>query len=327
MRYTQVKRKILIYTLFNILLVSNAGAGDKPYEGDSVNNIPEFDCVIEPSEIVAVGSPVPGVIETIHVHRSDPVQKGAVIAELESSVERATLVLAKARAELTTLIEVRQENAAFERRTQRRNQALFQKSSLSAQDMDKLMTETRIAQLQVRQEKDNKLIAELEYRRAQAALQRRTIRSPVEGVVMERFKSVGEYVENEPVLRIAQLDPLHVEVIIPVNFLGRIKPGMRAEVTPVVPGFGKYLATVKRVDGVADAASGTFGAWLSLRNPDYAIPGGLRCRLGFLLAEEPAGPVTTRKPVIGKGSTPHVSFGAGVEPSTPVDFVAASSAP
>jgi RND family efflux transporter MFP subunit len=280
--------KALISILFATLLVGSAEAEDKPLEGDGAHTIPELDCVIEPSEIVDVGSAVPGLIEVIYAYRSDLVQQGEVIAKLESSVERANFVLSKARAELTTSIELRQESAAFEGRTQERNQVLFQKSSLSAYDMDRLKTETRIAQLQVRQEKDNKRIAELEYRRARATLQKRTIHSPVEGVVMERFKAVGEYVDEDPILRVAQLDPLHVEVIVPVEYLGRITPGMRAEVTPVVSSQGMHIATVTRVDRVADAASGTFGVRLSLSNPDYTIPGGLRCRLGFLPTEAPA---------------------------------------
>ncbi|MCP4410661.1 MAG: efflux RND transporter periplasmic adaptor subunit [Gammaproteobacteria bacterium] len=303
--------RVLIGILFTAFLVGSAGAGDKPLEADGADTIPEFDCVIEPSEIIDVGSAVPGLIKAIYAHRSDLVKKGEVIAQLESSVERATLKLSKVRAKLTTSIELRQASAAFERRTQKRNQVLFQKSSLSEYDMDRLKTETRIAQLQVRQEKDNKRIAGLEYGSAAATLARRTIRSPVQGVVMERFKSVGEYVDEDPILRVAQLDPLHVEVIVPVKYLGRITPGMQAEVTPVVSSHNIHLATVTRVDRVADAASGTFGVRLSLSNPDYTIPGGLRCRLGFLPAEAPAAPVTAAESVEDKGDPTRTALAAG----------------
>lgn len=255
---------------------------------ESAAEIPELDCVIEPSEVVDVGSAVPGVLEAIHAHRSDHVKKDAVIAALESSVEQATVVLSKARAELTTSIELREENAAFGRRSLKRNQALLHKSSISKQEIDRLRTETRVAELQVLQEQDNKRIAELEYQRALASLRRRTIRSPVDGVVTERFKSVGEYVEDDAILQVAQLDPLHVEVIVPVDFLGQIETGMRAKVVPAVRGHGTHEATVTRVDQVADAASATFGVRLSLPNPDYAIPSGLRCRLTFQPWEEKA---------------------------------------
>lgn len=168
--------------------------------------------------------------------------------------------------------------------------------------MDQLQTETRIAELQVRQERDNKRLAELEYHRAQAVVELRTIHSPVDGVVMERFKSVGEYVEDQPVLRIAQLDPLHVETIIPVEFLGRIRQGMQARVHPDVTTDDptELVARVERVDPVSDAASGTFGVRLSLPNQDYQVPAGLRCKLSFFdpgdaeipepVALEPIGP-------------------------------------
>lgn len=248
--------------------------------------IPELDCVIEPSEIVDVGSAVPGVVASILADRSDLVKKGAVIAALDSNVEQANLELAIARAGLDTAIELRRQSAKFGYLTQQRNQTLLQKSAISRQEMDQTKTETRIAELQVVQEQENKRIAGLESRRARAVLQQRTIRSPVDGVVMDRFKSVGEYVEDEPLLRVAQLDPLHVEVIVPVEYMGRITPGMQAEVTAVVSGSDTYLATVERVDRVADAASGTYGVRLSLSNPDYKMPAGLRCRLGFLSLEQ-----------------------------------------
>ena len=268
--------------LISAFLAGSADAKERRVGAGNVDVIPELDCVIEPSEIVDVGSAVPGVVETVLANRSDMVKKGAVIARLDSSVEQASLRLAKERASLDAAIKLRKETEAFGRITQKRNQNLMKNSAISRHVMDQVETETRIAGLQVQQEKDNKRIAGLEYRRAQAVLQQRIIRSPVDGVIMERFKSAGEYVEDEPLLRVAQLDPLHVEVIVPVEYLGRVKPGMQAEVVSVIPGSDTHLATVERVDLVSDAASGTYGAQLKLSNPKFEIPSGLRCRLNFL---------------------------------------------
>lgn len=105
---------------------------------------------------------------------------------------------------------------------------------------------------------------------------------------MERFKSVGEYIEDDPLMRVARLHPLNVEVILPVEYMGQLEAGDRAEVTPVLPDYPKQIATVILVDPVADAASGTFGARLTLPNPDLELPSGLRCRLAFLAPEDPA---------------------------------------
>lgn len=278
-------RKLITTCLISPVLLTMANAS-----GLNENNndlaIPELDCVMEPSEVVDVGSAVPGLVETIHADRSDLVKKGEVVVKMESSVEWAAMQQAKVRAGLDTSIKLREETANFGHLTQKRNQALFKKSAISIQDMDQLKTETRIAELQVKQEKENKRIAELEYQRAKSIFAQRSIRSPVNGVIMDRFKAPGEFVNDEPVLRVAQLDPLHIEVIVPVEFLGQVTTGMQAEVTSVVPGADTHVATVERVDLVADAASGTYGVRLNLANPDYSIPAGMRCNLSFLPPEQ-----------------------------------------
>ena len=272
---------ILLIALFPMTNAKASGEGDgKIIRG--IETIPELDCVIEPSEIVDVGVALPGVVQSILADRSDPIKKGDVLVKMDSGVEQAAAELAKARADLTTAIKLRKETAAFGDLTQKRNQELFKKSAISIQEMDQLKTETRVAKLQVQQEKDNKRIAELQYRRARAVLNQRTIRSPFDGVVMDRFKAAGEYVDDEPLLRVAQLNPLHVEVIIPVVHLGKVKPGMKAEVNTLFSGAKGYVATVERVDTVADTASGTYGVRLSLENPDNQIPAGLRCQMSFL---------------------------------------------
>ena len=150
--------------------------------------------------------------------------------------------------------------------------------------MDQVKTETYIAQLQAKQEEDNQRIAQLEAERARQALDRRTIRSPISGVIVERYKSIGEYIEAEPVYRIANLNPLHVELILPVEQMGTIEPGMKAEVTLDINAESDdtHVAVVKSVDRVADAASGTFGVLLSMPNAGLRIPSGVRCSLNLV---------------------------------------------
>jgi len=243
-----------------------------------------LDCLIEPSEVVELGSSVPGLVDKLNFERNNFVNKGDVVAQLDSRVELATLDLATARAEIDTSLNLRRENAAFGLRTQKRNQKLFNQSTISAQDMDKVKTETFIAQLQARQEEDNKRIAQLEAERARQALERRTIRSPISGVIVERYKSVGEYIEAEPVYRIANLNPLHVELILPVEQLHTVELGMKAEISLDIGSANdeKHIAVVKNIDRVADAASGTFGVLLSMPNSGLRIPSGVRCNLTLI---------------------------------------------
>lgn len=258
------------------LVVSSADA--------SKEVLSDMDCVVQPSVVADLGVAVPGLIETLHFDRADYVAKGTVLAELDSDLERASFALADRLAKLTTSLELRQLNAAFGNRTLDRNQAMFQKSSISKQTLDQVKTEALIASMQVQQERENREIARLEAARAAAALTRRTVTSPIDGAITERYKSVGEYVADEPVFQVAQLNPLRIEVVVPLEHLNTVESGMRASVTLQVPDFEnkEFEAHVRRIDPVADAASGTYGVWLELPNPDLTIPSGVRCQLDFM---------------------------------------------
>lgn len=247
------------------------------------SSMSSMDCIVEPSQVVELGTSVPGVIEQMLFEKNEFVNEGDTVAQLDSRLEIATLELAAARADIDTSLNLRRQNADFGLRTQRRNQQLFKEATISEQDMDKVRTETYIAQLQARQEEDNQRIAALEAERARQALQQRTVQAPISGVIMEKYKDVGEYVEAEPVYRIANLDPLHVELIVPVEHLGEIERGMTAQVAIEVEQDSglSHIAVVKSVDRVADAASGTFGVLLSMPNAGLRIPSGVRCQLTF----------------------------------------------
>jgi len=128
---------------------------------------------------------------------------------------------------------------------------------------------------------ERKSLAQLELKQATAVVNRLTIRSPLTGVVVDRYLSPGEYVEDQPILQLAQIDPLYVEVILPVEKLGSVKEGMLAKIQPEMPVGGNYNARVIIVDKVVDAASGTFGVRLELPNPGYKLPAGLKCKVLF----------------------------------------------
>jgi len=241
-----------------------------------------LDCIIEPSQVVAIGSPVTGLIEKVYVERSDLVEAGQVLVELESTVERAAVAQARSRSRMNGELEARQANHALGQRNRERAEKLFENNALSLELRETVETEAEVARLEVEQALDDKRLASLQLEQALAVLKRRTIRSPISGVVTERLMSAGERVEDETILTVARVDPLRVEVILPAAMFGSIRPGMRASIVPEFPGDQVHVASVTIVDRVIDAASGTFGARLELLNPDQSIPGGLHCQVRFL---------------------------------------------
>ena len=241
----------------------------------------EFDGVIEPYMVVKVGSGVYGILETVEADRGDFVKKGQVLATLQSGVEKATMEAARHRAEMEAAVKAKQANLDFFVRKKRMNEELYKKQVLPFSQMDEIETNRILAETQLQEALENKRLAELEYKRTVEVVNRLTVRSPINGVVVERNLSPGEYIENQSVMKLAQIHPLNVEVILPVNLLPSVKIGMKAKVIPEAPIGGQYMAEVKIVDRVIDAASGTFGVRLELPNPNHRLPAGLKCRVMF----------------------------------------------
>jgi len=240
-----------------------------------------FDCMILPSELVDIGSAVTGRIEAIPVERGRYVEAGKVVATLESSIELAAVNVARARAGRSTELEAGAANLALSRKRRQRANELFERETVSLDLHDEVETKATLAALELERARENRRIAALELEAALAALELRTIRSPVSGFVVERLMAPGEVVDEQTILRIAQVDPLRVEVILPSQVFGRVRPGDRAEVVPEAPLDQVRSAEVELVDPLIDGASGTLGARLLLPNPERSLPAGLRCRVRF----------------------------------------------
>ncbi len=243
--------------------------------------LPAVDCVINPYRVVDLASPVPGVIDALAVERSDPVVKGQVIAELAAGVEKATVALARSRAAIQSELEVGQVNLAFDQRRKKRIDALYQRKAVAFERMEEADRELELSTWKLEQARELMEIRAIELHRAEEQLKQKTITAPIDGFVLETYKSSGEYVEDQPIVRIAQLDPLAVEAIVPMAFHGQVQVGMSVAVYPEVLASGVLTGEVVVVDRMGDAASGTFGVRIRLPNPDNRLPAGLKCELKF----------------------------------------------
>lgn len=242
----------------------------------------QLNCRIDPSVTVNMSSAVAGIISEVLVDKNAVVKKGDVLARLDAGLETATVELRKVQAELSSDVQAQQLSLEFSDRTLARIKDLYEKKAASFSELDKAKTEHAIAQQQLQQAQDRKRQAALEYKRALADLQRRSIISPIDGVVIDRMKQPGEHIDFDPLLKLAQLDPLKVEVYAPASLFGKVKAGVKAKVTPDLGGENRaYAAEVTLVDQVIDGPSNTFGIRLSIPNPGNRIPSGLKCRVSF----------------------------------------------
>lgn len=237
-----------------------------------------LDCVIEPQAVVNLVSSDKGRIDSILVSRGDTVSRGQPIVHLDSEVQRLQVDLARARA--TSDVAVRAEETRrilrqkeFERASTLSARKVTAESTAETAEIELALTELAIEQASIAMK-----LSEIELAQAQALLDRRTILSPVDGVVISVDADPGEYASEQlEILTIADMDPLNVEVFAPLEIFGKVAVGDSLKVSQLPPLDGTFTASVTVIDRVFDAASGTFGMRLQLPNPDGNIPAGTRC--------------------------------------------------
>lgn len=207
-------------------------------------------CMLEPSEKVQISSPVSGVLDKVQVKRGDSIKKGQSLFQLKAGVEREAVQLASVRAE-------------FAKRKQQRNMDLYDEDILTANERDEIETEV--------------LIAKSELRLKEQELELRKVFSPINGVVVNRLNNEGEYVNTDPILSLATLDPLHVDLLLPASYFGKIALKQELLIKPESEVIAAQRANVMIVDPLIDSGSGTFRVQLVMRNPGNKIPAGIRC--------------------------------------------------
>jgi RND family efflux transporter MFP subunit len=240
-------------------------------------------CVIVPSAVVDLSVSQPGVVRAVHVGRGDAVVAGDLLIELDDTAIAVEIAVAERRAtDETQLAGIAQRLEVLEAQMERM-QSLTERALARQNDLDRLEDQV----LALYQERDRliavKDLAALDLQRVQAQLAQRVLHSPTDGIITARLVEPGEYAsEQRPVLTVAALDPLHVELFLPLSLRDRITVGDEIIVLSDVGGDGgdmELTATVDVIDKVSDAASSTFGVRLTLPNPDLTLPAGVRCRV------------------------------------------------
>ena len=255
-------------------------------------------CLIEPFRVSDVGSPVIGVIHETLVERGDRVTAGQPLATLRADVERQSVAVAASKAQAIGELRAAEANAELARQKLVRARDLADQQFISSQALEQARAESVVADNRLAQAREQRGIFAREHELAQAQLGLRTIRSPISGVVAERYLSAGERVEDKAIFRVAVVNPLRVEVVLPSSFYSAVQKGTAVTVTPDFPGAAARVARITVVDRLIDGASNTFRIRLELPNADFSLPAGLRCKadMGNSVAPAQQTPASPRAP-------------------------------
>jgi HlyD family secretion protein len=248
--------------------------------------------VVTGEKYISIGVRVPGRIDAYLVEESQAVSKGQALVQLDKRDYEAALSRARASLELA------RANAALAELEAKRIRALAQQSVAAQSQLDVKESQLRVAKAQVQQ-------AEAALREAEVALDYTTLRAPRDGVILAKFKEVGEiavpggFAGAGDLIRMADLTDLRAEVDVNEVDLARVKLGQRAEVTPDSFPDSHYAAEVVKLYPQVNRQKGTLKVEVRLRERDEKLRPDSSVRVAFLAPEaEPVAPGSAPAAVI-----------------------------
>jgi len=240
------------------------------------------DCLIAPGMTVDLAGAIAGQLSSVSVDVGDHVKEGQVIAALRTEVQEANLALAQQKASGTAALEAARARMTLEAKALERAETLLKRGVATQVSIEEQQAAYQVRKNEFEEAEMELSLGKLEMARAEAELEIRRIRAPIDGVVAERHLDPGEYLRNsDKVLTLVKLDPLRVDVFLPQSAYGKVKPGDPVAVQPDLFADSAQPATVDVVDTMIDSSTATFRVRLKLPNPQGKIVPGIRCLADF----------------------------------------------
>jgi RND family efflux transporter MFP subunit len=220
-----------------------------------------------PGSDVVVGTDQGGVVSGFSVQEKETVRKGQLLARIDDREQQASLKAAEAR--------IREQDAeiGFQRNEVARRQRLVASGVLDRRALEDAQTQLELLEAKVQE-------ASSEAGQLRSLLAKREVRSPISGVVLERFTNAGEAVSpGAKVVRVADLSRTRIEAEVDEFDLSRLHIGSLVEIAAE----GDPARWQGRVEELPDAVGPR-----KLKPEDPARPTDIRV---LLVKIAPAGPL------------------------------------
>jgi HlyD family secretion protein len=224
---------------------------------------------LEAVTTVQVGSQISGTIKALHADFNDIVKKGQLLAQIDPEFLKAQVVQAQADLDKATA------SANLQKRQYERAQSLFQNKLISESDKETALTNSELAQAEVKSSQAN-------LERLKTNLNYATIISPIDGVVISRDVDLGQTVAaslSAPTLfTIAQdLTRMQVNAVIDEADIGKIKDDQDVIFTVDAYPDKSFTGTVKQIRLAPQIVSNvvSYNVIISVSNPDLLLKPGM----------------------------------------------------
>jgi len=207
-------------------------------------------CTLEPRLQVQVLARIAEKVVSLEVEEGQEVKAGQALAQLED--RERSLKEKEARVRMTNL-----------KATLDRVAGMFRDNIVSQEQYDdaKVGYET----------------AAVQHESAMLYMDYTTVKSPIDGVVVERLVDVGQHVKtNEVLFTIANYDPIWGRIHVPERYLGKLRPGLPVKVKVESVAAEQIMGKVSMISPVVDATSGTVKVTFEISDPTkYGLRPGM----------------------------------------------------
>ena len=221
-----------------------------------------------------------GTISHVEVVEGQTIKSGEILARLNEDVHEASLGMAKEKLEAKGRRNSAQAELKMQQDRYLKLIGLYQRGNASQIEVDRAKAQLDVAKASLESVEDDSRIATFEVQRAEAQLELRRLRSPIDGVVTRVHKETGEFVSaSDPVVvSVVQLNPLKSIFSVPQSAVRQLKSGDQVDVQV---GREKVSAPgiVEFVSPTTDAQSGTCRVTVKIDNNDRQLQSGDVCVL------------------------------------------------
>lgn len=232
----------------------------------------------EPYQVIRVAAAETGILVNVHVAEGDTVQEGQPLAELDSEVYRSMLKIAEITMEARGRLDSAMAELELRKRRYEKLQQLQARGLANPEEVLRAKTDLAIAEGTVTSVREDLQAKKYEHERIEQQLSRRTVHSPLSGVVTKLLKRRGEFVSpNDPVVvEIVQLDPLAATFMVTRRQAERLLARKSINVS-LIESRTTAVGEVEFVSPTTDAESGMVRVRIRLANDAGRLHSGERC--------------------------------------------------
>lgn len=269
------RSRIFLLTVIAMLMGQCATTLAQSEQSDAIDGF------IAPFRSIELSSDEAGAIAELTVEEGDLVETGGTVAKLDDRVQELQVEIAEELAQTTSQLIAANQLLEKRKEISRRLDELKQRGHASQSEIIRAEMELSIAQAKVLAAKEEKAVREIELRRAEVQLDRRTISSPFDGIVAKIHRREGEFLSplHPEVATIIQVDKLLASFAIMSDQLDRFE--INQEHTIRLENGSLVKGSVYRIGVETDSQSGTVDIKLLIQNPTMKLRSGESCSLSF----------------------------------------------